>query len=83
MNEMRQISDNFGATWDSAVEGLISDSRVGDSHISVPGPDGRMGYGGKCFPKDLNAMIHFAQRLGVDTKVLSAAWDKNKEVRGE
>ena len=49
----------------------------------MPGPDGKLGFGGHCFPKDLNAMIRFAERLGVETDVLSAAWNKNIEVREE
>lgn len=83
MNEMYQIGDSFGVLWDDAVTGLVSDSRVGDSHVTVPGPDGKLGFGGHCFPKDLNAMIRFAERLGVETDVLSAAWNKNIEVREE
>jgi UDPglucose 6-dehydrogenase len=81
MNEMYQVAESFGVKWDDAIIGLVSDSRVADSHINVPGPDGAFGFGGHCFPKDINAMISFAERLGVDPKILSAAWEKNKEVR--
>jgi len=81
MNEMYQVGQSFGVKWEDAVTGLVSDSRVGDSHVTVPGPDGKFGFGGHCFPKDLNAMIKFAERLGIDTKVMSAAWQKNVEVR--
>tara|TARA_Y100001963_G_scaffold159287_1_gene262335 strand:- start:14547 stop:15374 length:828 start_codon:yes stop_codon:yes gene_type:complete len=83
MNEMYQVGHSFGVTWDDAVTGLVSDSRVGDSHVTVPGPDGKFGFGGHCFPKDINAMIRFAERLGIDTKVLKAAWQKNLEIREE
>ncbi len=81
MNEMFQIGTNFGADWDAAVRGLVGDSRVADSHVTVPGPDGLLGFGGHCFPKDLNAMIKFGERLGVDPKVMRGAWHKNIEVR--
>ena len=37
------------------------DSRVGASHLKVPGPDGDFGFGGHCFPKDLAAMIRYAE----------------------
>jgi|TARA_R110002110_G_scaffold84193_2_gene218703 UDPglucose 6-dehydrogenase len=83
MNEMYQVGQSFGVDWGDAVTGLVSDSRVGDSHVTVPGPDGKFGFGGHCFPKDINAMIRFAERLGVDTKVLKAAWDKNLDIREE
>jgi UDPglucose 6-dehydrogenase len=66
-----------------AVEGFVRDGRVGHSHMNVPGPDGKFGFGGSCFPKDIQAMINFAQSLGVDPCVLNGAWDKNLDVRPE
>ena len=56
MNEMYQICEAINGNWDSALEGFITDGRIGNSHIDVPGHDGDMGFGGKCFPKDLNAI---------------------------
>ena len=65
----------------STVEGFISDGRIGNSHIDVPGHDGDLGFGGKCFPKDLNAMIKRAESIGVCPSVMKGAWEKNREVR--
>ena len=81
MNEFKQISDAIGANWNDAMEGFITDGRIGNSHIDVPGHDGDLGFGGKCFPKDINAIITKAEEFGVDPKVMKAAWEKNKEVR--
>ena len=36
------------------LNGFASDGRVGDSHLNVPGHDGKYGYGGTCFPKELD-----------------------------
>ena len=83
MNEMYQIADACGVDWDMAVEGFVRDGRIGHSHMSVPGPDGKFGFGGSCFPKDIQAMINFAESLGVNSSVLMGAWDKNLEVRPE
>jgi len=83
LNEMYQIADACGVDWDMAVEGFIRDGRVGHSHMNVPGPDGKFGFGGSCFPKDIQAMIHFANSLGVEPSVLNGAWDKNLDVRPE
>jgi len=47
----------------------------------VPGPDGEYGYGGTCFPKDINAMIDYCKRIGVDPQILEASWDKNLKIR--
>ncbi len=81
MNEMRQVCDAIQGDWDQAVEGFISDGRIGNSHIDVPGHDGDLGFGGKCFPKDLNAMIKRSEELGVNPCVMKGAWKKNIEIR--
>ena len=83
MNEMYQVCEAIGGDWDKAAEGFITDGRIGNSHIDVPGHDGDMGFGGKCFPKDLNAMIKKAESLGVNPSVMKGAWEKNKEVRSD
>jgi len=83
MNEMYQISEKCGADWDMAVEGFVLDSRIGHSHLNVPGPDGKFGFGGSCFPKDIQAMIHFAKTLGIKPNTLEGAWETNLEVRPE
>jgi UDPglucose 6-dehydrogenase len=81
MNEMKQAADKLGVKWDDAMHGFISDGRIGNSHLDVPGHDGSLGFGGKCFPKDLNAFIGLFEELGVEPKVMRAAWQKNLEVR--
>ena len=83
LNEMYEIADKCGANWDEAVEGFVRDGRIGHSHMNVPGPDGKFGFGGSCFPKDIQAMINFAQELGVNANVLRGAWDTNLHVRPE
>jgi UDPglucose 6-dehydrogenase len=83
MNEVKQISDKLGLDWDSIMLGFLSDGRIGNSHIDVPGHDGHKGFGGKCFPKDLNAFINFFNDTQIKPTVLSAVWEKNLEVRQE
>ena len=81
MNEMYQIAESFGADWNQAVSGLISDSRVADSHVVVPGPDGKFGFGGHCFPKDLAAMIAFGSINNGETGFLEAVQEFNNKIR--
>ena len=82
-NEMKQVCDNIDVDYDKVVEYALYDTRLGKSHLSVPGPDGSMGFGGHCFPKDLNAMIHMSYENQVLPTVLKAVWNKNMEVRPE
>ena len=51
--------------------------------MNVPGPDGKFGFGGKCFPKDVSAMIDFGNKLGLDMHTLNGVWNTNCEVRPE
>jgi len=85
-NEMAQICEaldksGLNVDYDKVVEYAKYDRRLGESHWSVPGPDGDRGFGGHCFPKDINAMINVAKENGVRPLVLQSAWEKNREVR--
>tara|TARA_Y100000590_G_scaffold442296_1_gene570237 strand:+ start:3248 stop:4123 length:876 start_codon:yes stop_codon:yes gene_type:complete len=83
LNEMKVLADNIGANWNDAIEGFILDGRIGHSHLSVPGPDGKFGFGGSCFPKDIQALIDFADKNGIEMNVLKGAWKTNLNVRPE
>jgi UDPglucose 6-dehydrogenase len=92
-NEIAQIcealdADGLNIDYDKVIEYVKADQRLGNTHWSVPGPvpthDGRYvrGFGGHCFPKDINALMSVARNHNVEPKVMQAAWDKNLEVRG-
>jgi UDPglucose 6-dehydrogenase len=83
VNEFYRMSEALGADWNKALEGFVSDPRIGNSHTQVPGHDGKLGFGGTCFPKDINALITMGKELGVDMNTLEAAWKTNLEVRPE
>lgn len=44
-------------TWQNFIRMVSADTRLGYTHMDVPGPDGNFGYGGSCFPKDVKAFI--------------------------
>ena len=83
LNEMYLLSKSVKADWASAVEGFIRDGRVGHSHTQVPGHDGRFGFGGSCFPKDVQALIKFGESKKVDLNVIKGCWQTNLKVRPE
>jgi len=82
-NEMKMICDRLNIDYDKVVEYSTYDERLGKSHWAVPGPDGKLGFGGSCFPKDINALIHLAGELELCTEVLMGAWNTNLRVRPE
>ena len=83
LNDMKLLSDKCGVIWEDAVEGFVRDGRIGHSHLNVPGHDGRYGFGGSCFPKDIQAIMNYADELGVDMNVLKGTWKTNLKVRPE
>lgn len=80
-NEMYEICNKLDLDYDKVIEYATYDARLGKSHWSVPGPDGDLGFGGHCFPKDLSAILRLAEDLGTTHNVLSATDQTNNKVR--
>jgi UDPglucose 6-dehydrogenase len=86
MNEIYKLCNSFDIDY-SKYEKILTNSGKhpwwGPEHTKVPGPDGKLGYGGKCFPKDVSGLYNLAKDNGVDLSVLNAADIKNKNIRCE
>jgi UDPglucose 6-dehydrogenase len=88
-NEMYKIYTEMGKfhrgfkDFDVMVEAISNDPRVGISHTQVPGPDGKFGYGGHCFPKDIAALRHVAHCNCAETPLLDAVVETNELYRNE
>jgi UDPglucose 6-dehydrogenase len=74
MNEMANVAERVGADIEWVRKGIGSDPRIGYSFI-YPG----IGYGGSCFPKDVDALIHVARDAGFEPDLLTAVRDRNAE----
>ena len=83
LNEMYQVAEKSGVDWEVALDGFVRDGRIGHSHVNVPGHDGKLGFGGCCFPKDVQAIINYGESLGLNMNTLKGVWDTNLEVRPE
>ncbi len=79
-NEFFDICSAGGINYDLVKTLVLEDSRIG-RNLDVPGHDGDRGFGGKCFPKDLNALRAWARQHGFSPWLLDAVWRKNTEVR--
>ena len=82
-NELKEIYRNLNATdsWENFISYLQKDNRMGSSHMSVPGHDGKKGFGGACFPKDTVALAKSAEAINQNLKVLEAAIKSNNTIR--
>ena len=83
MNEFKLLCEKIGANWEDALKGFVSDGRIGDSHLNVPGHDGKLGYGGTCFPKDVNAFLSFSKKYDIELNTIKGGWKTNQTVRIE
>ena len=54
-NAVYDYCKKMGANWAQVHAGMLLSGYINETHTFVPGPDGKFGYGGKCFPKDVNA----------------------------
>lgn len=80
-NEFKLLCDKLNIEYNNVADIARLDSRLGATHWSVPGPDGKMGFGGSCFPKDTSALISFADQAGSTLWLLTEATYINDEVR--
>ncbi len=77
MNEIANIAERVGADVELVRQGIGSDPRIG-WHFIYPGA----GYGGSCFPKDVLALAHIAQRNGHVARLLNAVEAVNEQQKG-
>ena len=80
-NEIKRLCDTVGVQYNNVADIAKLDRRLGATHWNVPGPDGKLGYGGSCFPKDTNALMQYAESVGHTLWLLTEATYINEEVR--
>ena len=74
MNEIAQLCERMGADVDMVRLGVGSDARIGKRFL-FPG----IGYGGSCFPKDVQALVKSSAEVGYDFQILNAVMDVNEK----
>ena len=80
-NLIDSMCDKMGVDFDEVRDMINADARIARSHSNVPGWDGKKGWGGNCFVKDVHAFIVKAKEIGVDPGLLEAAWEQNLKDR--
>lgn len=79
-NELYDLVNWFGASYNVVSRSITEDSRIGASHSRVPGYDFRRGFGGSCFPKDIAAFSNFSTVPSLDPDAPPATFRLLKSV---
>lgn len=64
-NAIYDLCDKMGLKYDNVRAGVLLSGYINEPHTQVPGPDGKFGYGGKCFPKDVNAFTKVCEKFPI------------------
>lgn len=80
-NNLYETCQKLELDYTKVSNGVCSDTRIGHYHSTVPGPDGQFGFGGYCFPKDINAFIAIQKKEGIDSSLFESVWNYNLKVR--
>lgn len=72
INEIAKMCERFGADITMVVKGIGSDSRIGSKYLQAG-----LGFGGSCFPKDLNALISICKKRGIKPRILEQVLKTN------
>jgi UDPglucose 6-dehydrogenase len=78
-NELYDIARSFGVDYNELRELWLLDGRIGRSHTVVH--ENNRGFGGKCLPKDVNALVKAAQKTGTNARLLKAVLATNEDIR--
>lgn len=78
-NQFAEWCRKQGIDWDNLATINKLDKRLGNTHWAVPGPDGMLGYGGYCFPKDVSALTHSEHNESLS--LLKHQFEVNKKIR--
>ena len=82
-NEFYLLSNAIGLDFERVKGLMLKNNWIAPHHVHVPGPDGKLAYGGHCFPKDTNALSNFMKNKGTANMVLDASIRERNKIRDE
>jgi UDPglucose 6-dehydrogenase len=82
-NEFYLLCQSFDLDFENIKALMLKNSWITPHHVTVPGPDGRLAYGGHCFPKDTNALNELMKTQGTPNSVLEAAILERNKIRDD
>jgi UDPglucose 6-dehydrogenase len=79
-NEIEEFCRELDISYKNVKTGVCLDNRIGFSHTQVPGPDGKRGFGGTCFPKDIASLNYQMTQHGLESYIVEGAKARNLQV---
>uniref|UniRef100_A0A6C0ACQ7 UDP-glucose/GDP-mannose dehydrogenase dimerisation domain-containing protein n=1 Tax=viral metagenome TaxID=1070528 RepID=A0A6C0ACQ7_9ZZZZ len=80
-NELYLLCENKKIDYNKTKEAMLKNGWIHTMHTQVPGPDGKLSYGGACFPKDTKALLKVMENSKTPCKILKGCIEENKEMR--
>ena len=82
-NELYLLCQKNNSDYNKVRELMLRNGWINSMHTDVPGPDGRLSYGGLCFPKDTNALLRYMNEKKIPSQVLNAVINERNEMRND
>ena len=80
-NGIYELAHQYNCNYEKIRNGVLLSGYINPNHTMVPGPDGKLGYGGKCFPKDVAAFSKYCENTKIG-KLIELAETINTFYRG-
>ncbi len=80
--EIKLLCDKLDIDYNNVKDLMLNNEWINPMHTNIPGPDGKLSFGGACFPKDTRALNSFMQNNDIPNQVLNAVVEENKKMRG-
>ena len=82
-NELYLLCQSMNCDYDKVKNLMLKNKWINPMHTNVPGTDGKLSYGGYCFPKDTNALLQFMKTKNTSHKVMEAVIEERNEMRSD
>ena len=81
-NEVYLLCQKMGIEYNGVRNLMLKNNWINPMHTNIPGPDGQLGFGGACFPKDTHALRSYLQKHGLPNEIINSVIEENDKVRG-
>jgi len=79
--EYKLLCDKMNIDYNNVKDLMLSNNWINPMHTQVPGHDGKISFGGNCFPKDINALNEVFKKMNITNKVISSVIEEHNEMR--